>query len=84
MDAQLLLRAAAGASERTSPIAPTAPSESDDPQGYPDELDGLLDEVGEAEYGETVRGWIAKQGRTPAAYRQAIGRVRARLQEVRQ
>lgn len=47
--------------------------------GYTDELDALLEEVGEPEYSATVLAWVKKQGGTSAAYKQAISRIRAKL-----
>lgn len=79
LDARELLRLAS-VGEPTSPIAPTEPSGSDDPAGYADELDVLLDAVGDAAYADTVTAWIREQGRTVEAYRAAVSRVRARAQ----
>jgi hypothetical protein len=81
LDAEVVLRVVSASTEPTSPLAPTEPSEDDDPAGYADELDTLLDAVGEAAFAEVVQAWIGKQGRTPQAYRQAIARVRNKLQE---
>ena len=80
MDAGELLRLAS-MGDPMPVIAPTAPSEADDPQGYPDELDTLLEAVGDVGYAETVYRWIGEQGRTPQAYRQAVTRVRERARK---
>jgi hypothetical protein len=80
LDARELLRLAA-IGEPMEAVAPTEPSSADDPRGYPDELDVLLDAVGDADYAFKVNTWLTMQGRTPQAYREAIIKVRGRAQK---
>ena len=53
----------------------------DEAKALADQLDGLLEDVGDVDYAETVYRWLGEQNRTPQAYKQAVSRVRERAQK---